>query len=79
MASVDAAREYAAAHGQQFEQQLIELVSIPSVSAESQHKADVQRAAEWLAGDAHANPDGDAPAESIGECAASAQGPHRLA
>lgn len=51
MASVDAAREYAAAHGQQFEQQLIELVSIPSVSAESQHKADVQRAAEWLAAD----------------------------
>ncbi|MBE2184572.1 MAG: dipeptidase [Anaerolineae bacterium] len=51
MSLADAAREYAATHKQLFNEQLIELVRIPSVSAESQHKNDVKRAAEWIARD----------------------------
>jgi acetylornithine deacetylase/succinyl-diaminopimelate desuccinylase-like protein len=36
-------------HRDQFEQDLCELLRIPSVSADSRHKADVKRAAEWVA------------------------------
>src|ERR1043165_1502692 len=34
---------------QRFIQELIEYVSIPSVSAQEQHKPDMRRAAEWIA------------------------------
>lgn len=36
-------------HREQFEEDLCELLRIPSVSADSRHKADVRRAAEWVA------------------------------
>ena len=36
-------------HREQFEQDLCELLRIPSVSADSRHRGDVQRAAEWVA------------------------------
>jgi acetylornithine deacetylase/succinyl-diaminopimelate desuccinylase-like protein len=42
--------EYLADHQTQFEDDLCELLRIPSVSADSRHKPDVQRAAEWVAG-----------------------------
>ncbi len=40
--------EYADEHRQQFLDELIELLKIPSVSTLSAHEADVRRAAEWL-------------------------------
>jgi acetylornithine deacetylase/succinyl-diaminopimelate desuccinylase-like protein len=46
MTSLD---EYLAAHGKQSEQDLFELLRIPSVSADSAHRADIRRAAEWVA------------------------------
>ncbi len=40
--------EYLTANSQRFEDELCELLRIPSVSADSKHKADVRRAAEWV-------------------------------
>lgn len=40
--------EYATEHAVRFEQELIELLKIPSVSTQSQHAVDVRRAADWL-------------------------------
>ncbi len=37
-------------HAQAFEEDLCELLRIPSVSADSAHRADVRRAAQWVAG-----------------------------
>ena len=41
--------EYLDDHRTRHEEQLIELLRIPSVSADSRHKEDVHRAAEWVA------------------------------
>jgi len=41
---------YLQAHRDPFEDDLCELLRIPSVSADSHHRGDVQRAAEWLLG-----------------------------
>ncbi|MBN1910598.1 MAG: dipeptidase [Pirellulales bacterium] len=41
--------EYLQTHADRFEQELCELLRIPSVSADPQHKGDVRRAGEWLA------------------------------
>lgn len=41
--------EYIARQAGQFEQSLIDLLRIPSVSAKSEHAADMARAADWLA------------------------------
>ena len=43
------ARDYARDHAQQFRDQLYDLLRIPSVSTEPERKADVRRAAEWIA------------------------------
>ena len=51
----DAARDYARAHGEQFRQELHEMLRIPSLSADPAHAGDVRRMAEWLA---DANPTG---------------------
>ncbi len=48
MSAAQQARAYAAAHRSRFEKELFELIRIPSVSALSEHKADVERAAHWL-------------------------------
>jgi succinyl-diaminopimelate desuccinylase len=45
-----ALEEYIERHASDFENDLCELLRIPSVSADSRHKADVARAAEWVAG-----------------------------
>jgi succinyl-diaminopimelate desuccinylase len=45
-----ALEEYIERHASEFENDLCELLRIPSVSADSRHKADVRRAAEWVAG-----------------------------
>jgi succinyl-diaminopimelate desuccinylase len=42
--------EYVAANRSRFESELCELLRIASVSADSRHKDDVRRAAEWVAG-----------------------------
>jgi succinyl-diaminopimelate desuccinylase len=42
--------EYLDAHAGQFEEELCELLRIPSVSALSEHKDDMRRAADWVAG-----------------------------
>lgn len=49
MSSPDQARAYASAHAKTFESELIDLLKIPSISAESNHAEDVRRAANWLA------------------------------
>ena len=41
--------EYAHEHAQEFRQQLHDLIRIPSVSTDPAHKADVKKAAEWVA------------------------------
>jgi len=41
--------EYVRQHRERFLNELKELVAIPSVSTSEEHKADIQRAAEWLA------------------------------
>jgi len=41
---------YLEEHSGQFQADLCELLRIPSVSADSRHRADVRRAAEWVAG-----------------------------
>jgi acetylornithine deacetylase/succinyl-diaminopimelate desuccinylase-like protein len=48
--SGEAINAYVQAQRERFLDELKELVAIPSISALSEHKADVQRAAEWLAG-----------------------------
>jgi acetylornithine deacetylase/succinyl-diaminopimelate desuccinylase-like protein len=45
MSDIDA---YLEAHHDQFESDLCELLRIPSVSADSRHRGDIRRAAEWL-------------------------------
>jgi succinyl-diaminopimelate desuccinylase len=45
MSDIDA---YLEAHHDQFESDLCELLRIPSVSADSRHRPDIRRAAEWL-------------------------------
>jgi succinyl-diaminopimelate desuccinylase len=47
MKDIDA---YLEQHRERFEEELCELLRIPSVSADPSHKADVERAAEWVAG-----------------------------
>jgi succinyl-diaminopimelate desuccinylase len=47
MSSLD---DYLKQNAAQFEDDLCELLRIPSVSADSRHKADVRRAAEWVLG-----------------------------
>src|ERR1700691_1007371 len=42
--------QYLQDHAQAFEEDLCELLRIPSVSADSTHRADVRRAAQWVAG-----------------------------
>lgn len=42
--------QYLESGAQRFEDELCELLRIPSVSADGRHKADVRRAAEWVAG-----------------------------
>lgn len=42
--------DYLRDHREAFEADLCELLRIPSVSADSRHRADVRRAAEWLSG-----------------------------
>ena len=49
--AIDTASAYAVSHGADFEQQLLELLRIPSVSTQPDHAVDCARAAEWLAGD----------------------------
>jgi acetylornithine deacetylase/succinyl-diaminopimelate desuccinylase-like protein len=41
---------FLSAQAAQFEADLFELLRIPSVSADSRHKGDVRKAAEWVAG-----------------------------
>jgi len=41
-------QQYLEQHKQDFERDLAQLLRIPSVSADSRHKADVQKAAEWV-------------------------------
>ncbi|MCY4024041.1 MAG: dipeptidase [Anaerolineaceae bacterium] len=48
------ARSYAREHAPRFRQQYEALLRIPSVSTLPQHAADVERAAQWLAGDMRA-------------------------
>lgn len=50
MSSIESALEYARAHHDAFLDQYKDLLSIPSVSAMSEHAGDVERCAEWLAG-----------------------------
>jgi acetylornithine deacetylase/succinyl-diaminopimelate desuccinylase-like protein len=47
--SSDAARQYSRANGERFLNELIEVLRIPSISADSAHAGDVKRTAEWLA------------------------------
>jgi acetylornithine deacetylase/succinyl-diaminopimelate desuccinylase-like protein len=49
---MDEVLKYLKANQQRFLKELVEYVSIPSVSAQEQHKPDMRRAAEWIAGKA---------------------------
>ena len=49
MTTTDQARDYAKQNAVQFQNQLYDLLRIPSVSTDPQHKSDMQKAAEWLA------------------------------
>lgn len=49
MSQTDAAIEYARANRERFLHELEELVNIPSISTLSDHKGDMERAAEWVA------------------------------
>ena len=42
-------KEYIDRNGDKFIEELFELLRIPSISAQSEHKPDMQRCAEWLA------------------------------
>jgi acetylornithine deacetylase/succinyl-diaminopimelate desuccinylase-like protein len=48
MASNGKVREYLDANRERFREELFDFLRIPSVSARSEHKADVRRCAEWL-------------------------------
>ena len=41
--------EHLEANRERYEEDLCELLRIPSVSADSRHRADVRRAADWIA------------------------------
>lgn len=45
---LDAALAYADANQEKFNNELLEFVSIPSISALPEHRGDIERAAEWL-------------------------------
>jgi acetylornithine deacetylase/succinyl-diaminopimelate desuccinylase-like protein len=45
----DAARQYSRVHGEQFVEQLFEMLRIPSLSGDPAHAGDVRKMAEWLA------------------------------
>jgi acetylornithine deacetylase/succinyl-diaminopimelate desuccinylase-like protein len=45
----DAARAYSRANGDKFKQELLEMLRIPSISADPAHASDVKRMADWLA------------------------------
>lgn len=45
------AHEYARRHAARFQEELADLLKIPSVSTQPEHAADVQRAAEWIVAD----------------------------
>ena len=47
--AADEARRYSRANGERFVQELLELLRIPSISADPDHADDIQAAAEWLA------------------------------
>jgi acetylornithine deacetylase/succinyl-diaminopimelate desuccinylase-like protein len=49
MSVANQAREYASQHASEFQEQLYSLLRIPSVSTDPQRKADIQRAADWIA------------------------------
>lgn len=46
---MNAVDQYLSQHAARFEEELCELLRIPSVSADSRHKADVRRAGDWVA------------------------------
>jgi acetylornithine deacetylase/succinyl-diaminopimelate desuccinylase-like protein len=50
MSNTDAVRSYIAENRPRFRDELFEFLRIPSVSARSEHKGDVRKAAEWLMG-----------------------------
>jgi acetylornithine deacetylase/succinyl-diaminopimelate desuccinylase-like protein len=45
----DAARQYSREHGEQFVEQLFEMLRMPSLSGDPAHAGDVRKMAEWLA------------------------------
>ena len=45
---IDKALEYANANQDSYLEQLFELLRIPSVSTTPEHKADIERAAQWI-------------------------------
>ena len=47
--SSDAARRYARANGERFQQELFEMLRIPSLAGDPAHAGDIRRMAEWLA------------------------------
>ena len=47
--SSDAARQYSRANGDKFQQQLFDMLRIPSLSGDPAHAGDVRRMADWLA------------------------------
>ena len=47
--NMDKAKKYVEEHKEQFLNELFELLRIPSISAQSEHKPDMRRCAEWLA------------------------------
>ena len=47
--AADEARRYSRANGERFVQELLELLRIPSISADPAHAGDIQAAADWLA------------------------------
>ena len=49
MAARDAVKQYLKENASRFEEELCQLLRIPSVSTDPQYKPDVERAAEWLA------------------------------
>ncbi len=52
-ASSDSAREYSRTHGERFQQELFEMLRIPSLSGDPAHAGDMRRMAEWLAHHLH--------------------------
>ena len=47
--TTDSARQYSRAHAEDFQEQLFEMLRIPSLSGDPAHADDVRRMAEWLA------------------------------